>query len=246
MVRLEKSETFGRKIRKDDWNEIGVPTWIKIKEAIEGGRSKEALELVDYSSIEGKGLHDGYGDWIYHLLTLIADNWGEDEMYKTMRQTGDLSWKAWIAKIPSLPLEEVIQFCAENMRAHRSGPGEMGNFTVIEESDRYIMSFDPCGSGGRMRRTGEIDKTPPRTGPPYNFGKTKKAYPWSWGKVGVPYYCVHCCVWGEIMPVELNGYPYRVCEYSDDPEVPCSWVFYKKPELIPERYFTRIGKDKKV
>ncbi len=103
------------------------------------------------------------------------------------------------------------------------------------------MVFDPCGSGGRMRRTGEIDKIPPRDGPPFNLGRTKKAWPWSWSKAGVPYYCVHCCIWSEIIPTELNGYPTRVTLWNEDPEKPCRWAFYKKPDLIPEEYFTRIG-----
>ena len=91
---------------------------------------------------------------------------------------------------------------------------------------------------------GEIDKTPPRTGPPTNLGKTSKPYFWSWSKAGVPYYCTHCCIWHEIMPIETQGYPLKVTEYSDDPNEPCKWYFYKRPELIPEEYFVRIGKKK--
>jgi hypothetical protein len=106
------------------------------------------------------------------------------------------------------------------------------------------MGFNPCGSGGRMRRIGEVDKTPPRTGKVFNLGVTKKAYPWSWGKVGVPYYCIHCCVFHEILPIEWRGYPIKITEYSDDPMAPCYWYFYKDPALIPDHYFTRIGKKK--
>jgi hypothetical protein len=113
----------------------------------------------------------------------------------------------------------------------------MGDITVAEEEDKYVIYLDPCGSGGRMRREG-------RDKPPYNYGKTKKAYPWSWGKAGVPYYCVHCCIWSEIIPTEQQGYPHRVTAYSDDPNEPCAFYIYKRPELIPEEYFARIGKKK--
>jgi hypothetical protein len=72
-------------------------------------------------------------------------------------------------------------------------------------------------------------------------GTTKKPYPWSWNKSGIPYYCCHCCVYFEIIPIELVGYPIRVHEISDDPYAPCIHYYYKKPELIPEKYYKRIG-----
>jgi hypothetical protein len=100
-----------------------------------------------------------------------------------------------------------------------------------------VIYLDPCGTGGRMRREG-------RTEPPFNYGVTQKAYPWSWGKAGVPYYCVHCCLMSEIYPIESQGVPHRITGYSDDPHEPCAFYIYKSPELIPEEYFTRIGKQK--
>ena len=81
-----------------------------------------------------------------------------------------------------LPLEEVVQIIAEAMRSHRSGPRERGNFKVKEHRKKYTMILNPCGSGGRMMRTGELDRLPPRTKAPFFFGKTKKPYFWSWGK----------------------------------------------------------------
>jgi hypothetical protein len=120
------------------------------------------------------------------------------------------------------------------MRAHCIKKGE---FSIIEESDRYILVNDPCGSGGRMRRAG-------KTEPPYNFGITKKPYPWSWGRASIPYYCTHCAVWWGIMAIETQGYPVRVHDYPQNPNDACLMIFYKKPELIPERYFTELGMEK--
>ena len=91
-----------------------------------------------------------------------------------------------------------------------------------------------------MRRGDPVDKTPSRLGPPYNFGVTKKGYPWSWGLKSVPYYCIHCAI-NEILPIEWGGYPLWVTGYSDDAAEPCYWHFYKKPELIPDEYFKRLG-----
>ena len=68
------------------------------------------------------------------------------------------------------------------------------------------MWMDPCGSGGRMRRGDAIDGTPSRFGPPSGFGVTSKAYPWSWGKEGVPYDCLHCANM-EILSIEWGDAP---------------------------------------
>ncbi len=56
MIRLEESKVFGRKIRQDDWSEIGIPTWTLAHEAIQGGRIKEALELFEYAHFEVNSL----------------------------------------------------------------------------------------------------------------------------------------------------------------------------------------------
>jgi len=238
------SEKFGRKIIKGEKiSDHGVNTYSKLKELIVKGKLHESLELVDYLSMEGKGLHDLYCDWTYADLTYIAEKYGEEEVYHILRYAKEVLSKVFYGNVPKLTVEESVIFFSEAMRAHRTGPDELGDFVVREEPDRYVMEFDPCGSGGRMRRKGK-DQTPPRTGPPFNLGRTKKPYFWSWSKVGVPYYCVHCCIWHEIMPIETQGYPTKITEYSDDPNVPCVWLFYKKPELIPEKYFTRIGMKK--
>jgi len=242
---VEHSEKFGRKmIKSEDLADHGKNSFAKVKELIEAGNKEEALELVDYMQTEGKVLHDLYCDWTYADLDYVAKKYGEEEVHNMLRHAQTILAKVAYGKIPKLTVEDTIRFFSEAMRAHRCGPKEMGDFVIREEEDRYVMEFDPCGSGGRMRRTGEVDETPPRTGPPFNLGKTKKAYPWSWGKKGVPYYCIHCCLWHEIMAIEGKGYPTKITEYSDDPHVPCRWLFYKKPELIPEEYFTRVGKKK--
>jgi len=66
------------------------------------------------------------------------------------------------------------------------------------------------------------------------------AYPWSWGRKGVPYYCCHCYLMHDIIPIEIRGSP---CEslIRENGKDPCIYYYYKKPELIPEEFFTRIG-----
>jgi hypothetical protein len=146
------------------------------------------------------------------------------------------TWKALV----KMTVEERVHINAEIMRSHRCGPNQDGALEIIEEADRISIKMDPCGSGGRLRRGDPVSGTPSRLGPPYHFGVTKKAYPWSWGRKNVPYYCVHCAI-NEILPTEWGGYPLWVTGYSDDASVPCYWHFYRRPELIPAEYFQRLG-----
>jgi hypothetical protein len=243
-VILEYSTLLGRVIRKDPWSQLGDSTWIKFQEAIKSGNTEWALKLAEYLAVEGKALHDGFCDWTYADLDYVAKYFGEEEVPKMLRHAYGILTKSVYKFVEGMTLEDLVLRSAELNRSHRAGPGEVGQIKISEEEDRYVMSFDPCGSGGRMRRTGELDGLPPRTDPPFNMGKTTKPYPWSWSKARVPYYCVHCCVWNEQISIESLGYPVRVTDYSDDPNKPCGFIYYKDPDLIPEHYFTRVGKVK--
>lgn len=236
------SKELGRIVRNEPLSQLGVSTWVRIKEAIQQQRLEDAYDLIDYLLPEGKRLHDQLCDWIYSTLDFVAKRMGEEYLYDAICYAGEKIRRPYIERIKELSVEHRVYLQAEGMRAHRSGPGELGNIEIIEEEDRFVLSFDPCGSGGRMRRGGELDGLPPRTAPPFNLGVTTKPYPWSWGKIGVPYYCLHCCIWSEILPIEWIGYPIRITDYSEDHEKPCRFFFYKDPEQIPEYYFERVGK----
>ena len=186
-------------------------------------------------------MHDLFCDWIWDILTKTSETQGEEAVYELCRAT-QATWmlkRTWKGLL-KMSVEERVYLNAEIMRCHRCGPKQDGGIEILVEEDRYSIKMDPCGTGGRMRRGDPVEGTPSRLGPRYNFGATKNAYTWSWGRKNVPYYCVHCAV-NEILPIEWGGYPLWVTGYSDDASKPCYWHFYKKPELIPEEYFTRLG-----
>ena len=242
MLRL--SDFAGRVLREDDIDELGRPTGEVIEEAIDAGRTDEAKTLARNLIHEWKGLHDLYCDWVWDLLTKIGRKFGEGEVYAMLRATQETwmmkrTWKGF----RKMSVERQVTLTAEMMRAHRCGPRQEGDIDVLEEAERYTIVMDPCGSGGRMRRGDPMDKTPSRLGPPYNFGSTQEAHWWSWGRKDVPYYCVHCAL-NEILPIEWGGAPLWVTDFDPDHAKPCRWHFYKKPDLIPAEYWTRLGKEK--
>ena len=225
MIRLKWSEALQRKIRQDDVAELAIPTWTLVRQAIQGKRIDEALDLFEYCYEEDKEQDDNMASIAETFITRIA-SFGEEEVEKVWREGG---WytkaKKWLSLIGGV--DESLQRWVEIQRAHK------GELTITEEPDKYVVRCDPCGTGGRVRRTRSV-------------GILKKAYPWSWSQTGVPIYCTHCCAYFEIFAIELRGYPIAVFLPSDKPEEPCIQLFYKKPELIPEEYFTRVGKTKTI
>ena len=223
MIRLEKSETLQREIRRDDAADLGIPTRNLIFEAFEAGNTDKAVEFMDYYDFENRLEHEGIVAMASAVLSHLA-TFGEEEVEKAWRKRYEPRMKDWIARIPGVL--ENLQLFVEYQR------GLLSNLTVVEEPDRYVVRCDPCGSGGRLPRT--------------DTNVTKEVYHWSWGKSGVPYYCTHCCIAYEIIPTELRGYPLKILEVPEKLGEPCIYIQYKKPELIPEKYFNRIVKTKTI
>jgi hypothetical protein len=46
------------------------------------------------------------------------------------------------------------------------------------------------------------------------------------------------------MPIDKTGAPIKITEMPNDPSKPCRWLFYKRSEDIPEKYYARIGRKK--
>lgn len=245
MVKLVKSEILQRVIRRDDCAELGVSTVTKAIEAIDKGRLTEAKDLVNYLSVEWKGLHDLYGDWSWGVYDYIAENFGEEELFKALKKAHAAQIQQIVMARKLISTEEYVHLLAEFMRAHRSGPKQLGDVVVKDEGDKYVIVSDPCGSGGMMRRGDPLTGTPPHTLPPYSHASVKGAYPWTWSKPNVARYCVHCAV-AEIMYIEEAGYPLCIIEYPDDPKDPCKMLIYKDPKSIPESYYKRVGKSKTI
>ena len=223
MVKIIESEVLGRKIRQDEIEDLAIHERVLAIQAIREGRFDEAIELIEYDAFETRdhfnGIFSMVSDVLSHLATL-----GEEEIEKAWRKRYQARMKDWIDASPDVLLS--LQRLLEYQRSLQS------NLTVTEEEDRYVIKSAPCGSGGCLERT--------------EHNVTKKAYPWSWNKVGVPYYCTHCCMAWEIIPNELRGYPLKVIEVPEKAGDPCIQYLYKEPGLIPEEYFTRVGLTKTI
>lgn len=200
---------------------------------------EDALFQLKKAELE---VHDAQADWCWGLLTVFRDSLGEERMEEVLRVTQEPWLRERYARFAEMTPQESLELTIEGMRGHFTGPGRAGTVDVREEQDKWVLSFDACGSGGRMRRGDPARGQTPRTEAPYDFGVTHEAHDWSWGEKGVCLYCAHCAVVNEILPIEATGAPMRVVDYPSDPADPCRWTIYKSPELVPDEAYERVGK----
>ena len=213
-----------------------------LRGAIAAPDQEAARRGIDEVMVRNRLVHEIYCDWCWALLTHIRDTFGEENYGRAMRAT----MEDWIAvrykDMLDMSAEELLQLTVEGLRGEFFGSELLGDVEITEEEDRYVLAFDPCGTGGRMRRGVPRLGTPPRTQAPYNFGVTHEAHDWSWNERGVCLYCTHCADINELLPLDRVGRPMRVTEHPRDPGDKCRWYIYKRPELIPEKFYERVGR----
>ncbi len=207
--------------------------WDLLEKAIRGGKTEEALRLMRNCSELSTAQHNSVASFLGMTLNRLAAI-DETELEKLFRERYLQLAKSWIETTPG------AKESAERIASFLESPGS--KITITEEQDRYVLTLDPCRSGGRMRRGLTVATSPIAV----SMGTTSKAYPWCWGRKGVAYFCIHDCVFLEIIPIELRGYPIGVVQYPEKAEDPCVLLFYKRPELIPEEFFLRVGKSKTI
>ncbi len=238
----------------------GDAGWTRYKDLIErfaaeaeASCNSQALAHLEAAHTVWRETHDRLCDGVYFWIDAAARHLGESI-------TGEL-WDALMAPMYDYyvrydvdvypwprSFDLLMHYALEGLRGHLSGPGRRGDIEVIEETDRWAIRFNPCGSGGRTMRDDPDTGTGPRIEAPYNFGVTTRPYDWSWNKKGVCLYCVHCCQLNERMPIRRFGYPTRVVEPPVWPQAragtKCTWYVYKDPSLVPEDIYRRVGATK--
>jgi hypothetical protein len=214
------------------------------------GRRGEAAAQLEEARRNWCAAHDLACDWIYGLLDAAFRRLGEDaigdmwdalmsDLYAT-RDAYAPTARPWPVSVPAL-LEDAVS----SLRGHLSGQDRMGDVEVAEESDRWTVTFDPCGSGGRTHRPDTTADGTARMEPPYSFAVTTRGHDWAWQREGVCLYCVHCCQLQERVPIQRFGIPLRVIDPPTWPQSrrggKCTWSIYKDPADVPASAYARVG-----
>ena len=223
--------------------------------AIHREDADESLERLDVAKETWRRCHDRDVDHTYGLMSEIVKRFGESAigrmwdkvivpLFSWRYDKFDIDKDTWDNALYTLML-----VACEAMRGHLVGPERTGDFELIETDDRYILRFDPCGSGGRTIRGDTIEGTPPRMEAPYNWTVSQEPHTWNHGQTGICHYCTHCIVLMEELPMDRFGYPVRVIDppqYGARDEngnlQKCQWQMFKDPTKVPEEYYERVGR----
>ena len=214
------------------------------------GDGAAAAANLEAARLSWRATHDRACDWLYGLLDAVVRHLGEarigplwDELMAPMYGTYD-RYDPAVTPWPE-SIRRLVLVAAESLRGHLSGPGRTGDIEIVEEAERWVLSFDPCGSGGRSYRDDAAEGYTPRMAPPYDFAVTEEEHDWAWNKKGVCVYCVHCCQLNQRMPIARFGFPTRVVTPPTWPEArtggKCVWSIYKDPAAVPEEAYSEVG-----
>ena len=185
-------------------------------EAIKEGKTEEALSYLNDVYEQFHALHDAYSNHISLLESTLAKTQG-DEWYEAFeRKTIFESFRPKYERYKDMSVEQQVGAICNSMRAHYS------EFHVEEDANKFVVVITGCGAGGRLIRDG-ISKR--------QDAITKKAYSWSFGGVGFPYYCAHAYFLNELfrelgLKIKIE-YGRQYDDKGNKIDEPCKYIVYK-------------------
>jgi len=214
---------------KEELRNLGLSKWDKLKDAIKKGDGEEALSLVDVLQDGVVKLGNANIDWIDMLLTVLAEQEGEEAVYQMVKahdaRFRRRLWRGVSVDAFNAEAEQRLETLCDILTvAHGL------EVNVSEDEEKFVLSF-PCDTGARLIARGDC-------------GKTERGHPWSHGEEGFCYYCSHCVVSWEMAMIDAHGYPAWIPLPPKQPGEYCTILMYKDPEAIPEKYYRMLGKSK--
>jgi hypothetical protein len=188
----------------------------KAVEAIKAGKTEEALGYLNDVYGQFHALHDAYSNDISMLEGALAQARGNRwyEAFERKKVFGLLGPK--YQRYRGMSVEQRVEAICNSMRAHYS------EFHVEEDANKFSVVITGCGAGGRLVRDGVAKR---------QGAITKKAYPWSFNRVGFPHYCVHAHFMNELfkeigLKIEVE-YGRQYDDKGNKIDEPCKYIVYK-------------------
>ncbi len=196
-----------------------------------------ALAALELMRVRWAAQHDGLVVWIQEVQAEIARSFGEAAILESVTQAYEHIWKPRYARWAAMSPELRLQLSVEGMRGgHLSGPRKRGDVVISDEGDRYVMSLDPCGSCGVLRR-GDPDSG--RS--PHPSATNQEPHPWTQFRTGMSWYSIHSMIALEYLQMKEGRPPLRPLEDCDLPERPCRWFIYKDASRPRRVHWERQG-----
>jgi hypothetical protein len=231
------AQTLSRAICKTWWDfAFGVAPLEQVKAAITANNPVEFAVALERLWLEFKIPHDVLVAWINELLNYLSQQ-TEKRVLDSILETHGSIWGDRYNTWDQMTPWEKVALTVEGMRGHLSGASRKGDVLVSEEDDRFVIGFDPCGTGGVLRR-GD-----PESGRAAYLtdGFNQEPHEWTWQKTGVHWYCSHCAIAMEWLPGRQRGYLLRPLEHTLNHHAPCVWYVYKDEKQTRAYHYPRTG-----
>ena len=199
-----------------------------------------------------RAIHDRDVDYASGIMNVALVRFGEAVLEDLLRAgitprfdarygRYDISQVEW-----AKAFDDLVHTSIETQRGHLVGPEREGTPELQSFEDRVVISFQPCGTGGRTVAGDAISGTPSRHLAPYYFHTIDGKHDFAWNKSGVCQYCSHCAMMTGKLPIERFGYPLRVVDppLKGHPNGRCTWTLYRDPRNAPASYYEMLGERK--
>lgn len=208
-----------------------------------------ALETLKQWKECWRSIHDRDTDYASGLLNMVTVRFGEETLETLFRSVIGERFDFRYAKydVSQIPWEQgfsdLVHASIETQRGHLVGPDREGAVELTEHDDRVVISFEPCGTGGRTVAGDALAGTPSRHDAPFYYNAIEGKHDFAWNKTGVCQYCTHCAMMTGKFPMERFGYPLRGVEppLAGDPKGRCYWTIYRDLRDVPAQYYRSLG-----
>ena len=207
-------------------------TYNQLSSAVDAKESELALKKLTSYHHQALIYHDALIAFTYSYPTTVMSVSGEKVAIEVCNGSimKNPLWNGMWELTKVLTPVDLAAFLADHLRFHFSGKNREGQIGVVEDDKKIRLIFDPCGSGGALRRNLK-DK----------IVNLEESHQLGWNKCGeVNLYCSHCAL-NEKKSIDMFGYPKLVVEFEADPDKPCGWTIYKNPSDVPAEVYTRLG-----
>ena len=200
---------------KEELKAMGERTLDLVQASIDAGELEAAKQLSQRMYNEFLGMHDFYRDWVTALLSFIGKRYGDEVLHEALKETVGEYTRRLQKRYAHKSARRKMEIFMAGLRGH------LHPLQIEEDDEKFTITSQPCGSGGRLAREGGY-------GPPCNFLKIKNPQPMTFLRPDFPVYCAHC-YFQNISPPEPGGPPLFITEPSPDlGNVTCRIYFYKK------------------
>lgn len=195
--------------------------------AIDAGDRERALACVDRKETgQYLPLHDRLTLFMAQCFGWALRHAGEDGLLRYHLGAAQ-GQRRGFDKWETLPPAELAWTIAFLLKQH------MGQVSVREDDEKYVLVQSPCGSGGRLRTSGAYEG-------PDALPVVRSRGPLAFGGPEAPVYCSHCPVWNASAPLRWYGRPHWVYEDPARPDGGCTVLVYKRPADVPADFVRRV------